>query len=365
MESNQRNCIGQKNEIIQMVLQISKEFDQLWNNSFRIENIEFCLLAELVEPNFKGCMLGELLKKVRVEKGFTQNELKEKICDVKTLSRIEQGKVKPSPYIYHQLMSNLGEYKYRYFPNILSNDYELHECCDRLLALMAVYKYEEARAELSFLEQELDMEEIPNKQLVMRLRTVINGELGEITREQELEQLKSISLLTMSGNIRLKNRCLRQAEVTLLNNIANVMAQKGDLQEAQELLISIKQSCENNQIGVEQNFTQYLLTLYNLSCYYAKSESYDEAEKIIEEGLRLSYKKDDAESIVEFLYVKAWILEQRCDTGKEDDMKRKACISLYKQAFYIATFIQYDFYKEYISEHCWKKYKLKLGDKRN
>ena len=52
----------------------------------------------------KEVIVGEVLRKCRLEKGITQKELCEGICSISTLSRIENGEQHPTRSVFNMLV---------------------------------------------------------------------------------------------------------------------------------------------------------------------------------------------------------------------------------------------------------------------
>ena len=69
-------------------------------------------------------LVGEVVRRKRIEMGLTQEELCEGICEAFTISRIENGKQPPSRSTADALLQRLGVSDSRYYFAFQSNIYE-------------------------------------------------------------------------------------------------------------------------------------------------------------------------------------------------------------------------------------------------
>lgn len=69
-------------------------------------------------------LVGEVIKRKRIEMGLTQEELCEGICESFTISRIENGKQPPSRSTADALLQRLGISDSRYYFAFQNNVYE-------------------------------------------------------------------------------------------------------------------------------------------------------------------------------------------------------------------------------------------------
>lgn len=312
---------------------------------------------ELAESNFRGIAMSERISKMRKEQGLTQEDLSKDICTIKTVARLENGRVKPSPYVYRNLLARLGQEEYRYFPFIVSDDYKLHECRRKVASYIAAQEYSYAGEELACLELELDISEKINQQALLELRTIVDKKLNNMDPKEQLINFEQALALTIPKDVNLSSWPLNQTEIELLNNIAEINAETGNVTLAKDILLDVKESCESDRVGVEHNTAQYLLTLHNLLRHLGAIGNYENALEIVELCLESSVKIGSGEFVVEFLYLKEWIIEkqyERSDMLLED--KAKACLPICTQAFKIADITDYSYYKRFIATHCVKEY---------
>lgn len=316
------------------------------------------ILCAIVMPDFRGSMLEEVIRKRREGLGMTRKQMIQKsgACTERTLLRIEKGEEKPETYVYRTLLQELEQEGCRYASFIWSDNWKLLEKYRKISSFVALGKYKKAGRRLKKLESFVDTRERLNYQAVERVRTVVEGELGRITLEEELDRLKKALHMTVPEEIELAGLPLNQTEIALLNNIANVKEKQKKRNESRKILEAVQQSCRNNTCGVRWNVAGYLLTLYNLARYLGQDGEYENAIIMSEEGLKIGLQSGDGEAVVEFLYKIAWNRERLC--GIEE--RAKTCLPVCQQAFALAEIIRYDRYKKHIRKHCLEEYHIDL-----
>ena len=332
---------------------------------------------ELGKSSFRGLPLGESVRMIREEKKLSQKKLSERIdITVKTIRRLEQGRVESNSYTYQKILKELGweERGCRYYTDIKSDRYEVHQRYQKIRTLISYWKYEEAEQEMEEFRYELSQKDPVNRQ-GMLLQTILDGELHKASAEEQLRCFKEALALTIPEGVSLERWPLKYQEIVLLNNIANEMEALGDFRGAEELLNQIVTNCERNPVGAEKNDPQYLMTLFNLERYLGKQEKHKEAIEVSKKGLLTAYKVKSGSAVVEFLYKLVWNREQIYDlevkrqeqegrpeeAEKIQEEKEKICLPICRQIFELAEMLDYDFYVKHLSKHCRKEYKVEIS----
>lgn len=118
-------------------------------------------------------LIGEVIKRTREALGLTQEELCDGICSVDALSKIENGKRSPNRGNFEALMERMGKDGKKYFPYIRSGDMEVHRMRKEIEVLLSNNQYEKAEELLEVMESRIDTEDMVNKQVVLRLRAIL------------------------------------------------------------------------------------------------------------------------------------------------------------------------------------------------
>lgn len=320
---------------------------------------KFSAFMELAESGFNGIALGARIKRVREEKGITQDELAEGICSRRSIVRLENGHGRPHPFIMHHLLERLGQGTKRYFSDIVSNDYRMHECRWKMTECISVMDYEQAKKMLNVLEYNLDKEEADNRQALLTYRAIIDSEILELSPKEEEKLYREALSISIPADAHIEIWPLKKLETVLINDIAGTMHKRGKTKEASDLLKKVINSCERYHMMAEENNPQYIMTLYNLSSYVSKLEHYEEALELSERGLELGMQSGTGASIVEFMYKIAWNQERIYEKKGISELK-ETCLIMCRQAFELAKLIDYKTYIELIAKHCKEIYGLKI-----
>jgi len=233
----------------------------------------------------------------------------------------------------------------------MSNDYRMHVCLREMNRLMGIWKYEEAEEKLKILEENLDMSERINRQVVLDNRAILNECLGRIRPEERLMQLQEALTLTIPKGVKLENWPLKREEMSILICLANTWMTLGNGDEAIKLLRIVIDICENAETGVNQNASQYLLAAFNLEKSLGEKKEHAEALMVSQKAIKVAFRMEDGEAVVEFLNKIAWNMEK---LSKQEYMNEKnnAYPLVYGQALRMADLIEYEIYQNYIRKYC-------------
>lgn len=107
---------------------------------------------------------GEAIRRIRIEKGLTQERLAEGICSPSSLSRIENGGQVPSRKTFQLLMERLDGPGYSYAHFLSEEEYHKEILKDKILEALEEENYETARDILGDFYQLLDESDIKSRQ---------------------------------------------------------------------------------------------------------------------------------------------------------------------------------------------------------
>ena len=112
----------------------------------------------------KEVIFGDAIRKIRIERGLTQERLAEGICSPSSLSRIENGGQVPSRKTFQLLMERLDGPGYSYAHFLSPEEYHKEIVKENLLAALEDEDYEAACDWLGELHQVLDESDIKLRQ---------------------------------------------------------------------------------------------------------------------------------------------------------------------------------------------------------
>ena len=224
--------------------------------------------------------IGAYIHDERKRKGYTQEELAEGICTTSTLSKIENGSREPSAHIYEALMQRLGEPASLFSAYLGRGELVVEYLCRKLLSMLAqneltdvprvIEEYEAAveyyRLTESRLMQSMKvichaMLDTPSSQVLQELYTVLQPENGN---RAEAEMFGERKLFTFE-------------ELLLWNNIAIQYKRLGNIRQAEQIWIGLKDYLEEKDIDGEERARFYPVVLYNLAGLFAGKNEYIQA----------------------------------------------------------------------------------------
>lgn len=254
--------------------------ETLLNKSGVKDNFREEIFSSIVEELVQGVLLKNLLRGLRKGQDYTGAELCEGICEPESYSRFERGVTKPRVDIYQALMDRLGREGYRYYPNVVTEDYRLHLLYREIASEIGKLHYEEAEEKLIYLEKHLDMREVINRQSIEMVRVMIDKHKGRINIQEKKERLKKYLMLTVPEGTDLSIYPPNHTEMTLLNGIAIAEAEQGNLEEAIVQLKRLKEVCERNPLFLRGGGKHYFMIVYNLIRCLNLHNKYEE-EKVL------------------------------------------------------------------------------------
>lgn len=117
-----------------------------------------------------GATLGDLIREKREQRGFTQQELCDGICDQKTLSRIERNATTPSFYVVEALAQRLAISLEENYYRLFKNGAEIADLRDKITAAQQKYDYDAVNNLLDEFEKVVDMDNRILRQFVLSKR---------------------------------------------------------------------------------------------------------------------------------------------------------------------------------------------------
>ena len=268
-------------------------------------------------PNYS---IGAFIKHRRNELKISQSELCCGICNVGTLSRIENGELLPKSEIAELILQRLG-YSSGAFDGFLTDkDFTTAQTIQKAKNLTSLGKNDEARAVIEELSRDYESLRLQDKQYCDRTETILLNSSDKISDEQALKNL--IRILERSiGRFNLDElpKVVSFEEMSLLNNIAIRYARIGRMDTAIKILYHMKDINEQNIIDQYESMKSLPGILYNLSKYLGLSGRYDESIAICEHSIELLRRTGWFRLLPQTMYDLGWSLFKR---GRAEDLAR-------------------------------------------
>lgn len=255
--------------------------------------------------------MGEVIKRCRIAKNITQEELAFGICTPSGLSKMENGKREPSPAKFIALMERMGEWSDSYNFFVGEEYYRLEELKYQIRGQIHLHHYEEAQKLLDEFEKRISKtpDETTYFQFLRMERTICESK-GII--KDNLEKLTEIMMMTVPdyGKRPLSELFLSHQETMLINNIAIAYAESGERSTAIKLWDELKEFLEKGAMNRHEKETLLGPVILNLVKYLGLEKRYEEALEHAESGINTLVATGKTLYVSELHYDIAWILVQ-------------------------------------------------------
>lgn len=250
----------------------------------------------------KEVIVGEVLRKCRLEKGITQKELCEGICSISTLSRIENGEQHPTRSVFNMLVSRMGE-DIEYDDYMGDYDYEVYNLTRMIMAYLE--RNEKGKANICIQKLQFltgSQESLGDKEkCVCRFVELLSASMdykpqGVWTEFIELNQYgyylyeEVKVLLKKFSGANSESSKMDRVESRMYNLMGYAKYLSKDYRKAIDIWIKIlngyREKCEDDIIYAKEMAALYC----NISAGLCGLGMYDEAEIFAEKGLRYSFE---------------------------------------------------------------------------
>lgn len=255
----------------------------------------------------QGISMAQLFRGMRESTGMTEMKLSEELdCAPETISRIENGAMAPRSENYQTMLEYFGRDGYRYYPNIVSDEYADHILFRQISIHNRNLQYEEA-------------------------------ELGKINGVESEQRLWEALHLTIPRTANLSKFPLTHTEVKILNGIALARQRQGKTESAVELLYQVKQACERNPLLRQDMSGMYFVVLYNLIRFLGRMDRFEKAKEMAEEYVGQAYQADMGFDFIAKKYLAVWNQEKMLiHSGSEKEMIKERCYDEFKEVLLAA-----------------------------
>lgn len=264
--------------------------------------------------------MGQFIKLRRNELKVSQSELCRGICNVGTLSRIENGEQVPKSDILRMLLERLGYSDFAFDVLMPEKDYKAAQTAYRARQLYNLGKKKEAKEHVDNIDNNYDGLRLQDRQFCDNMQTTFLYEKGDITTEQALKNYIGI-LERSSGRFSLDAlpTVLYFEEINHLNCISACYARLGRMDISINMLYHMKRVLESNIVDEFEYLRAMPGILYNLSKYLGLSKRYDESIEISEQAVEIGKRANRTRTLPQSMYNLGWALIKR---GRPQDMER-------------------------------------------
>lgn len=273
----------------------------------------------------KEIFLGDYIRQKRIERGLSQQELCEGICDHGTLSRLENGRQTPSRNRIIALLQRLGLPDDRYFALLSREEEKIAGLQEKILSCNVHQEQEQGLKLLEELENLADHDDQATQQFILRSKVL----LGNYSFEEQMDMLvRAIRMTVPQFELdKLEQFVYCFDEVKVINQIANAYSKAGQRKKAIGLYDRLLRYVQTHNLGITRSGGLIPLISHNYACELCVDKRYEDAIEIAEQGKQVCIDCGHYQFLPGLLYVKA-----ECCHCVGDDEKSK---DLYLQAYYI------------------------------
>lgn len=266
-------------------------------------------------------VVGDFLRETRLRKGYTQEEVSYGICTPASLSRIENGAQKPGRLILEKMFERLGTENNLFNSFVSREEMELYSAIQELIRNIT-------DKDISKIESQVDVVELMTKDTTELEHQCLYFAKGELARQRDENNDKAmelymkaihITLPDFDGKNPLRSNLLTFDEIMIINAIAILYAESGNIMLAIQLDIWLKEYMEGKIVDGTMKIAKYPMILYNLSNWFGDRNCHTEAFELANQGIDFCVKYGNLFFFPIFLVNKGIALAElgKIDDGKE------------------------------------------------
>lgn len=266
-------------------------------------------------------VVGDFLRETRMRKGYMQEEVSYGICTAASLSRIENGAQKPGRLIMEKLFERLGTENNLFNSFVSREEMELYSAIQELIRNIT-------DKDISKIESQVDVVELMTKDTTELEHQCLYFAKGELARQRDENNDKAmelymkaihITLPDFDGKNPLRSNLLTFDEIMIINAIAILYAESGNIMLAIQLDMWLKEYMESKIVDGTMKIAKYPMILYNLSNWFGDRNCHTEAFELANQGIDFCIKYGNLFFFPIFLVNKGIALAElgKIDDGKE------------------------------------------------
>ena len=238
-------------------------------------------------------LISELLRDERDLSGYSQEELAEAIgIDVKTISRIENGKSTPKKATFASIKEHFDLEGDSLQTRLAVDNPSLLEMERDISRLTSKHQYKEAEILFKSLKKQLSMESKVNRHYVAFTEALFDNMLKRKPVEEVIADLENAFRITRNDK-HLKNLgkfVTTDLEAKIINMMALCYEILGDRNESIKLLEKLKEGYERSKVTDRNHRIPIGLLYTNLCTYYEEMNRFDDAISLADKAIKYYIK---------------------------------------------------------------------------
>ena len=244
----------------------------------------------------QGYNIGYYIKRIRQEKGISQEALYKGLCSRSTIHRIESGKQQPTMFTAIHLLQRLGLDENSFLVPLGPQDFEICNLKKEIVALNAQFQFEQALERIDRLEKLVAPKDRLAQQFLLRSRALAgyrqDGErLPYDYPTQRRMLLDALDITHPDFDLEKVERCLLSIEdIKSLNQIAITYSETGDRRFAIRIYEQLLRYPGQNLLNIDVLLSVVPMLHYNCSRLLGLEKRFEEELEVAQTGYEICVK---------------------------------------------------------------------------
>ena len=280
----------------------------------------------------QGYNIGYYIKRIRQEKGISQEALYKGLCSRSTIHRIESGKQQPTMFTAIHLLQRLGLDENSFLVPLGPQDFEICNLKKEIVALNAQFQFEQALERIDRLEKLVAPKEKLAQQFLLRSRALAgywqdgkHQPYDYPTQRQML--LDALEITHPDFDLEKIERCLLSIEdIKSLNQIAITYSETGDRRFAIRIYEQLLRYPGQNLLNIDALLSVVPMLHYNCSRLLGLEKRFEEELEVAQTRYEICVKYNKARMMGGLLLNMACALHE---LGRQEESKQVFVDSYY------------------------------------
>ncbi len=273
-------------------------------------------------------LVSETIREIRQNQGIPQDELLS--CTQSTISRIENGRQKPSYRHFKEMVHEMGVDKEYWISRVYSNDYDLYQIAHWRNRAVFLGNLEESSRWLKKLEKELDMTVPINQQYIETCHLEERTRRKELDKKEGIRQLIEILRYTMPDYREGKLRTPSRQECTILLKMASYKISIGQTKEGMDLYAQLLKIYDESKVRPEYHTNSILLLLKAYAGYLEIDNQLELSEEMHIRGMKMAIRCGQVDMLGHYLANLACVYQKSTDINMQ-----KICKDQIRTAYWL------------------------------